>query len=377
MFLIVRIPFLIVVGFAALGLLTIFPSPDWLDWKVAVFVCSYGYLLAVLPLLVALFARPLSRHRPSQARATILIGIIAALLLLQPCLQAGLLGGRLPRSLEARFGRVDVAGEPFSVGGLFRSWPEPVARKTYVVAGALKLDFYPAVGRSPAPCVIVIHGGGWDGGDRGELRQLDDWMARSGYAVAAVTYRLAPEAIWPAQRDDIAAAVAYLKANAGTLGIEASRLILFGRSAGGQIAQACAYSFHDPSIRGVIALYAPSDMRFSWSWGRSGDALNSPRLLQDFLGGSPEHAGPAYDSASGYFLAGNHSPPTLLIHGKVDTLAWFKQSERLDGRLDELGVPHLLVTMPWATHALEYNLSSPSGQLTTYALSWFLAAECR
>jgi acetyl esterase/lipase len=377
MFLIVRIPLLIVMGFAALGLLTLFPSPDWLDWKLAVFVCSYGYLLAPIPLLVAFFARPLARHRPSQARATILIGIVAALLLLQPCVQAGMLGSRLPRSLEARFGRVDVAGEPFSVGGLFRSWPEPVARKTYLVAGTLKLDFYPAVGRSPAPCVVVIHGGGWDNGDRGEVRQLDDWLARSGYAVAAVSYRLAPEAIWPAQRDDIAAAVAYLKANAGTLGVEASRLVLFGRSAGGQIAEACAYSFHDPSIRGVIALYAPSDMRFSWSWGRSDDALNSPRLLQDYLGGSPERAGPAYDSASGYFLAGSQSPPTLLIHGKVDTLAWFKQSERLDGRLDELGVPHLLVTMPWAAHALEYNLSSPSGQLTTYALSWFLAAECR
>jgi hypothetical protein len=33
--------------------------------------------------------------------------------------------------------------------------------------------------------------------------------------------------------------------------------------------------------------------------------------------------------------------------------------------------------MPWATHALEYNLSSPSGQLTTYSVAWFLAAVCR
>jgi acetyl esterase/lipase len=66
-----------------------------------------------------------------------------------------------------------------------------------------------------------------------------------------------------------------------------------------------------------------------------------------------------------------------MVHGKIDTLVWNKQSERLSARLAEARVPNLLVSLPWATHALEYNLSSPSGQLTRYAVTWFLARTCR
>ncbi len=155
------------------------------------------------------------------------------------------------------------------------------------------------------------------------------------------------------------------------------RLVILGRSAGGQIAEASAYALHNPAIRGVVVLYAPSDMRLAWTGGSSDDALNSPRLLQQLLGGTPATDGAVYEDASGYFLAESSSPATLLVHGKIDTLAWYKQSERMASRLEEKGVPHLLVTIPWGSHALEYNLSSPSGQLTTYALAWFLAARCR
>jgi acetyl esterase/lipase len=47
---------------------------------------------------------------------------------------------------------------------------------------------------------------------------------------------------------------------------------------------------------------------------------------------------------------------------------------RLDARLAEQGVPHVFVSLPWATHAFEYNLSGPGGQLTRYSVEWFLAA---
>jgi len=61
----------------------------------------------------------------------------------------------------------------------------------------------------------------------------------------------------------------------------------------------------------------------------------------------------------------------------LDTLVWNRHSERLAARLTEAGVPNLFVSMPWAAHALEYNLSSPAGQLTTYSVGWFLGAVCR
>jgi acetyl esterase/lipase len=47
---------------------------------------------------------------------------------------------------------------------------------------------------------------------------------------------------------------------------------------------------------------------------------------------------------------------------------------RLEARLASARVPHAYVALPWATHAFEFNLNGPGGQLTTYALEHFLAA---
>jgi acetyl esterase/lipase len=368
---------LLAVLFAALGLLTVFRAPDWLDWRFTVVACSFGYLLAVVPLGAATWAWFRPENRGAVALATYAAGFLGFALLAQPCVQAWLIGRRLPERLERRFGPAEPAEAPFTFSGLFRFWLPEAPKSTWTYSGEEQLDFYPAIGRAAAPCVIVIHGGGWDNGDRGQIASFNYWLARRGYAVADISYRLAPGAVWPAQRDDVAAAVAFVKAHAAAWGVDASKLVIFGRSAGGQIAEASAYFLHDPAVRAVIALYAPSDMRFAWAWGRPDDALNSPRLLRHFLGGTPETAGPAYDSSSALFLVDAKSPPTLLVHGTIDTLVWNRHSVRLAARLTESGVPNLFLSLPWASHALELNPGSPSGQLTYYAVDWFLAAECR
>ena len=362
---------------AGMGLLTVFPVPDWMSWKLTILVCSFGYVLAVVPLTAAVLSWCLPGRRGGVAIAGAIVGVVGFVLLVQPCFQAWGIGRDLPARLTERFGAVSLKREPFTFGGLFQFWPRPAPRTTWTYSGSLQMDFYPAIGATPAPCVIVIHGGGWDSGDRGQLPHFNHWLARRGYAVADISYRLAPESIWPAQREDVAAAIAYVKEHASSWGVDPTRLVLFGRSAGGQIAEASGYALQDPAVRGVIALYAPSDMRFAWTLGRPDDALNSPRLLRHFLGGTPDTAGPAYDSASALFLVTPKSPPTLMVHGSIDTLVWQRHSIRLSARLAESGVPNLLVSLPWATHALELNQSSPSGQLTTYSVEWFLASVCR
>jgi acetyl esterase/lipase len=245
-----------------------------------------------------------------------------------------------------------------------------------VFSEALALDLYRASradGRA-APCVIVVHGGGWDSGDRTQLAPFNRWLAHRGYAVAAISYRLAPRFPWPAQRDDTLAAIAWLKAHAPELGLDPARLVLFGRSAGGQIAEDVGYAAHDPAVRGVIALYAPSDMIFGYEHAREDDVLKSPQLMRQFLSGTPQSARANYESASALPFVDRNAPPTLLLHGENDTLVWHRHSVRLDARLAEFGVPHAFVSLPWATHAFEYNLHGPGGQLTTFAVEWFLAA---
>jgi acetyl esterase/lipase len=326
---------------------------------------------------MALLAVFLPGSRGAPAIAACAAGAAGCALLLQPCAQAWAIGRGLPGRLEAQFGPAGIPGPAFSLPALFHGWPKPVPRTTWTYSGSLQLDFYGAIGRAHAPCVIVIHGGGWDDGDRDQVPQFNDWLARGGYAVAAISYRLAPGATWPAQRDDVSAAIAFVKARAMEWGVDSSKLVVLGRSAGGQIAEASAYALHDPAVRGVIALYAPADMNFAYAFSLEDDVIKSPSLMRKFLGGTPEAARAAYDSASGILLVGPGTPPTLMVHGAIDTLVWNKQSERLSARLTEAGVPNVLVSMPWATHALEYNLSGPSGQLTRYAVQWFLERACQ
>lgn len=363
-------------AFVALGLLTVFKIPDRIDWKFSVLVCQFGYILAVAPLAIGLHAW-LGTGRGPLTLAAGVLSTVAFVLLFQPCLQAWSIGHDLPARLERQFGPATVARPAFSFAGLFRPWPNAAPKTTWTYSSSQQLDFYPAMGRAQAPCIIVIHGGGWDDGDRGQLASFNYLLARDGFAVADISYRLAPASRWPAQRDDVAAAVAFVKAHAKELGVDSSKLVILGRSAGGQISEAAGYSLHDPDVRGVVGLYGPSDMNFAWKFSSPDDALNSPELMRRFLGGTPEQAPQAYDSASALLMVNSKTPPTLLVHGVIDTLVWYRHSERLTAKLTEAGVPNLLVSMPWGTHALELNLSGPSGQLTSYSVEWFVAAVCR
>jgi acetyl esterase/lipase len=193
--------------------------------------------------------------------------------------------------------------------------------------------------------------------------------------VAAVSYRLAPATVWPGQADDITAAITYLKAHAVELGIDPTRLVLMGRSAGGQLATALAYGRPDLAVRGAVSFYGPHDQVFAWGFSREDDILNAVKLLRQYLGGTPETAAEAYRTASGYLIVSKaNAVPTLMVHGLQDSMVWHKQSERLHAKLDGLGVPNAFVSLPWATHACDYNPRGPSGQLSWYALEWFLAA---
>ncbi len=362
---------------ALLGALTIVRSPDWSPWPLAVLAGEFGHWFALLALTVAAGAWGTRPGGTGMTMTTAVVSVAAAILLLKPAWQAWRLGTRLPQQFTAQFGARTPAQPPFRFTTLFFACdPAPVTPRTLEMPGGLLLDLYPPAGRRdgrPAPCVLMIHGGGWDNGDRQQLPKVDHWLAQRGYAVAALSYRLAPGALWPAQRDDVLAAIAFLKTQADALGLDPTNFVLLGRSAGGQIALCVAYAAGDPAIRGVIALYPPTDLIFGYVNTHENDMLKSPALMRQFLGGTPDSARANYESASAIFQATDRSPPTLLLHGTLDALAWHRHSERLDDRLAELRVPRLYLELPWATHAFDYNLHGPGGQLTTYALAAFLA----
>jgi acetyl esterase/lipase len=243
-------------------------------------------------------------------------------------------------------------------------------------SNGLMLDFYPAVGRSPSPCVVAIHGGGWSMGDRREspvIPRFYHWLASEGYSVAAIDYRLAPQAIWPAQRNDVLAAIAFLRSNSGRLKIDPQRIVLLGRSAGAELAEVAAYGNRDPGIRGVIALYGPTDLIASWEDQGDSDSFPQRRILEQYLGGMPATVPQAYQQASGARIVQPGDPPTLLIHGGLDSLVPMEQSQLLAKKLEEEGVPHALIVIPWDSHGFDYlSFDGPGGQITAYAVEWFL-----
>ncbi len=154
-------------------------------------------------------------------------------------------------------------------------------------------------------------------------------------------------------------ALDYLKANAAGLRLDATRIVLLGRSAGGQIALTAAYARPDPALRGVISFYGPTDLVFGYDYPSSPWVIDSKKVLELYLRGSPAENPAGYAAASPVNAVALNSPPTLLIHGALDPMVWSVHSDRLDARLREIGRPHFYLRLPWATHGCDANLRGP------------------
>jgi acetyl esterase/lipase len=240
---------------------------------------------------------------------------------------------------------------------------------------SLHLDLYRlTTSHTPAPLVVVIHGGSWQGGGSEQLSALNHYLAARGYAVAAITYRLSPRHRFPAAHHDVVAALDYLTAHAGELGIDANKVVFLGRSAGAQLALLAAYTLRRPAIRGVVSLYGPTDLHWGYDHPANRLVIDTCRVLEDYLGGSPKEAPEVYTAASPMTFVDAHSPPTLLIHGAQDEMVFLENSRRLAARLTDAARPHFLVTLPWAAHGCDANFNGPSGQISTYAIEYFLNA---
>ena len=103
---------------------------------------------------------------------------------------------------------------------------------------AQKLDIYIPSGGGPYPLVIIIHGGGFETGDKAgsNERQRINLLVRNGFAAASINYRLSGEAIYPAQIHDAKTAVRFLRSKAADYNIDPNRFGAWGGSAGGTLA---------------------------------------------------------------------------------------------------------------------------------------------
>jgi acetyl esterase/lipase len=235
-----------------------------------------------------------------------------------------------------------------------RKWLDQAYAK---VSPAQKLDlFLPDKGEGPFPLVVHIHGGGFMFGDKtdGQLNPVLPALKR-GFAVASLNYRLSGEARFPAQIQDVKAAIRWLRAHAADFSLDPTRIAVWGGSAGGHLASLAGTSGgvaaledlalgcpdQSSSVQAVVDWFGPIDFlsmddQFrSSGLGRAdhGEAQSpESRLLGQKIAETPEKAMAA--SPATYITPDD--PPFFIQHGTKDPLVPTQQSIHFASALEKV-----------------------------------------
>lgn len=100
----------------------------------------------------------------------------------------------------------------------------------------LHVDIFRPDDEKVYPALLMIHGGGWNSGDKSLQVPMAQQIAKSGYVTIPVEYRLIPEAVYPAGLHDVKTAIRWVRAHAAEYGIDPDRIAVSGCSAGAQLA---------------------------------------------------------------------------------------------------------------------------------------------
>ena len=229
----------------------------------------------------------------------------------------------------------------------------------YVTNGHLrqKLDLYLPKGASNPPLMILIHGGGFTEGDKGQ-EDAAQWLAE-GYAVASINYRFSSDAIFPAQIEDCKAAVRWLRANAKKYGYGPERFGARGSSAGGYLVTMLGVTGSTTKfdvgenldvssrVQAVADRYGPIDFLQMDAHRLPGAPVNNKpdSPLSELIGGNIADNRDKVGEANPINYVTKDCPPFIVVHGDSDLLVPHHQSELLVAALAKAGVPVVLYTI--------------------------------
>ncbi len=233
----------------------------------------------------------------------------------------------------------------------------------------LRLDIYRPADDDPAdevvhPAVIQVHGGGWLAGSRYEQGiPLLNHLAAIGWVGFNVDYRLSPEATWPAQIIDVKRAIAWVRENAGELGIDPAMICITGGSAGGHLAALAALTAGDPafqpgferadtSVAAAVPFYGVYDLTNGNGhyYPELGSWVLERIVFKLPLAGNEER----YREASPVHRVHPDAPPFLVIHGDRDTLVPVADARDFVERLRAVSNEHVrYVELADAEHAFD------------------------
>lgn len=237
----------------------------------------------------------------------------------------------------------------------------------YAKAGEvrLRLDVYtPKISRdNPRPCIVWIHGGGWQNGNKSSgAARVGKFAATGDYVGASVGYRLTDVASWPAQIHDCKAAIRYIRSNAKELGIDPNKIGVWGASAGGHLVSMLGTSGDIKELEGtlgttgvssrvscVVDFCGPSDfLRFA-----DATKINDPsNSVYKLLGGPMKDNLDLAKQASPATFVSKDDPPFLVVHGTEDKLVPLDQAVSFHELQVKLGMNSTLMKVEGGGHAI-------------------------
>ena len=199
-------------------------------------------------------------------------------------------------------------------------------------------DLYLPAGAGPFPALVAVHGGGWQAGARNAFQFWGPYLAERGYALFAVSYRLAKKGqkMFPQAVADVLAAVQFMRGSAGEIKVDPERIALFGASAGAHLASLAAlgggsavfkgaypndaHAAAGAKVKALVGVYGVYDLVEMWQRYQ----LQSPREnnIENFMGAAPMEDPQGYFEASSinYATFANNQIGVFLAVGTEDDL---------------------------------------------------------
>jgi acetyl esterase/lipase len=365
------------------------PAPTYFLLRFGVGAPEVSAWLVLGALLALALLLPRARGR-AVARAGAIGAAAALAMAVTPLVRFPATARRFSAAMRASLGpdssgnvapgvRAGMRPYPLIIADLFRGVPLDSASITRGIPFAapggvpLTLDVYRPPVRGSYPAVVQIYGGAWQRGAPGANANFAQWLATRGYVVFAIDYRHAPRWRWPAQLDDVHAALAWIGEHAAAYDADPARVAVIGRSAGGHLALMAAYTPGPLAVRAVVSFYGPADLVDAYANPPHPDPLDIRALEVALIGGTPTEMPAAYRDASPISWATHPLPPTLLIYGGRDHTVEPRYGARLRDRLVANGTTAVYLEIPWAEHAFDAVFNGPSSQLALYHTERFLA----
>ncbi|MDJ0797103.1 MAG: alpha/beta hydrolase [Calothrix sp. MO_167.B12] len=335
-------------------LLTMGIDKGW--WSVVIFICSVvGLILSLLPLLQL----PTANQEFTAEMETVL-GV--------DYLQA------IPQDLLTQ-----MRPQPFVMADVWRGIPQDKVRIARGIIFAspdqveLKLNIYQPLLSGKYPTLIIIYGGAWRTGSPNSHENYSVYMAAQGYSVVAIDYRHAPKYKFPAQMEDVEAALRYIQEYAHDLEVDTERMAIMGRSAGAHLATLAAYKQNAFPFRAVVSYYGAVNLTAGYYDPPVPNPIDSKTVLENFLGGTPKELPELYRQASPINYPRSNLPPSLLVYAGRDHLVKPKFGRQLYNKLKSNDNLAVWLEVPWAEHAFDKVFSGVSNQLALYYTERFLA----